>query len=162
MSTIWFEDELEASSETIETDVKGQQSLPQYAQHQAKGVVRVSEPRWKQLGVAPLIGERPATLWLVCLRFQFATEDSSHFVSARCQAYLEPVQPGEPVPTVYDFYPQDIYEGKPKTVALSLSPSLKIGAVIEASAGEITTEIAVGKVQPSVIGFPGDDDRAPY
>src|SRR5947207_501406 len=109
MDSFWFEDELEAPPETVEADVKGPQPLPPYAQQQAKGVVRVSEPRWKQLGAAPLMGERPAMLWLVCLRFQFDTEDSSRFVFARCQAYLEPVHPGEPLPTVYDFYPQDIY-----------------------------------------------------
>jgi hypothetical protein len=165
IDTVWFEDELEPSLDTEVTQVKGnqgQQVVPQYPQQQARGVVRVSMPLWKPLGPAPLGQGSPTLLWLVRLRFQFVAESGSRFVFARCQAYLEPGRSGEPIPMVYDFYPQDMSKGEPSTVAIELGPHFNIAGIIDLSAGKMNTEITVGRVQPTVIGFPGQDDRAPF
>ena len=164
MDTIWFEEELEPSLDTEEVNgERGQQIVPQPAHQQIRGVVRVHEPLREQLGPTPLTAGSPLMLWLVRLLFEFDTQDGSHFKSAQCEACLEPVQHGEPIPTVYDLYPQSLYEGKPQTVSLNFSPTLKIANVVEISPlGGLSTEVTIGRVQPKVVGFLGHQARFPH
>ncbi len=167
---VWFKEELEPSLETFETQVRGrggrgrggQGTLPEDTWNQARGVVGVSRPEWELLGHAPLSSGKPRRLWLVRLRFQFEVNtSSSHFIDARCEADLEPAREGEPTPSVYDLYPQDLYEGEPRTISLDFSPNLTVGNV-GVHLGEIKTDIRLGRVQPVVVGYPGQDDRNPH
>jgi hypothetical protein len=164
MNTIWFEEELEPSLDIEEVNgERGLRIVPQPAQQQMRGVVRVNEPLREQLGPAPLTSGSPSMLWLVRLQYEFDTQDSSRFRSAQCEAYLEPTQPGEPMPTVYDLYPQGLYEGNPRTVSLNFSPTLKIANIVEISPlGGLSTEVTVGRIQPKVVGFLGHQARFPY
>ncbi len=164
MNTIWFEEELEPSLDIEEVDgERGLRIVPQPAHPKIRGVVRVNELRWKQLGPAPLTSGSPSMLWLVRLHFEFEPQASSRFKSAQCEAYLEPTQLGEPIPTVYDLYPQGLYEGKPRTVSLDFTPTLKIANVVEISPlGGLSTEVTVGRIQPRVVGYLGDQNRFPH
>ena len=165
MDTIWFEEELEPSLDIEEVDGnRGQRIVPQPPYQQIRGVVRVSEPVPKQLGPAPLTSGSPMMLWLVRLDFEFEPlEDGSRFKSAQCEACLEPVRLGEPIPTVYDLYPQHVYEGKPRTVSLDFSPTLKIAGVVEVlPLGRLSTEVTIGRIQHKLVGFRGDQDRFPH
>lgn len=163
MDTIWFEEELESSLDSEEIGgERGQPTVPQPTHQKIRGVVRVNKLHWEQLGPAPLTSGNPSMLWLVRLHFEFVSQDSSRFRSAQCEAYLEPVQRGEPIPTVYDLYPQSLYEGKPQTVSLKFSPTLKVANVVEISPGDLSTEVTVGRIQPRIVGYHGDQDRFPY
>lgn len=164
MDTIWFEEELESSLDSEEIcGERGQPTVPQPTHQKIRGVVRVIKPKWEQLGPTPLTSGNPSMLWLVCLRFEFKPLDSSRFRSAECEAYLEPTLPGEPIPTVDDLYPQILYEGPPRTVSLKFTPTLKIANVVEISPlGGLSTEVTVGRIQPKVVGYMGDQDRFPY
>ena len=165
MDTIWFEEELESSLDSEEiSGERGQPTVPQPTHQRIRGIVRVNELNWEQLGQAPLTSGSPSMLWLVRLPFEFEPlDDSSRFKSAQCEAYLEPTQLGDPIPTVYDLYPQSLYEGKPRTVSLDFTPTLKIANVVEiAPLGKLSTEVTVGRIQPKVVGYVGNQNRFPH
>ncbi len=165
MDNLWFEDELEPPMDAIEAHIKSRREkdiTAEKLQELARGIVRADQPRWSRLRQAPLTAGSPGTLWVVRLRFQFGPlAESSRFALARCEAYLEPLGSDEPVPTVYDFYPQDLYEGEPQTVSLKFGPTLKV-AGFDVSPGEIRTDVTVGQIAPVVVGWPGPEERAPY
>lgn len=169
MSEVWFEEELLVTKTNAETAVKRVKGVtPEQAQAEARGVVRADRPRWRQLEVSPkqLVSGVPAVLYQVRLSFQFdvpqvARRSGVHFVNARCAAYLWPSARGEPQPTVYDLYPRDLYEGEPRKVSVKFAPELKvlqIGGVL----GQISTDVSIGQVEPVVVGWPGEGERAPY
>ena len=165
MSTLWFEDELQPSIEEIEAQARTKEERDatiSELRKAARGIVRAHEPRWEKLGEPPLTSGKSSILWKVRLRFEFEPKtENAHFIFARCNTYLRALQPAEPLPAAYDMYPQNLFEGKPETVSLKFGPSLKIAGV-EASLGEIGSEINVGEVAPIVVGFLGEDARSPY
>jgi len=63
---------------------------------------------------------------------------------------------------VFGLFPLDFREGTSKIVKLKLEPSLEIASVISASLGSIETDILVGQIAPSVVGFKGDHEMRPY
>lgn len=165
MDDLWFEDELEPSLDAIEAQVKesGEAELTvQELQESARGVVRANMPKWEQLEKTPLTSGIPAVFWKVRLWFEFEPKsERAPFVLAHCGAYLEPVGPGEPMPTVYDLYPQNLFEGEPQGITLKFSPSIEV-AGFGVSLGEISTEVNIGQIAPVVVGFTGEGQRAPY
>ena len=108
-----------------------------------------------------MISGKSPVLWLVRLRFEFEPQSSSPFALAHCEAYLESVEGGKSKPSVYDLYPQNLYEGAPQTVSLKLEPTLKVAGV-EASGVGVSADVKVGRVAPVVVGYSGEDERAPH
>jgi hypothetical protein len=169
MEESWFEDELLPTDATIEGAVKGARGVStKDVQAEARGIVRADRPRWRRLEASPeqLTSGVPTTLYQVRLGFQFDVPEAgrksgAHFVYARCAAYLWPAAGGEPQPTVYDLYPSDLYEGEPRKVAVKFAPELKV-LDVGGSLGEISTDVAVGQVEPVVVGWPGEGESAPY
>ena len=175
MSSIWFEDELALSTAEIDEVIKSSGSAaqpevdPLQLRESARGLVRIHEPMWRLLAPeehGPLMtGEGEARL-LVRLTCEFeippsARERGTVFRSARCLAYLWPADGSQGMPQVYDVAPHDLYEGEQSTVQLKLSPSVKLDPV-EVSLGEVSTNVAIGTVEPVIVGYLGDEARAPY
>jgi hypothetical protein len=177
MDEAWFEDELVPAEETVRQTVKSSRQGPalggsqadEQIRQSARGVVRVDRPRWGQLSAEdrPLQSGAPARFFVVRLGFQFevledARNQGARFISARCSAFLWPRTVGQAQPTVYDVFPRDLYEGKPQTFKVKLGPKVSVGESVEASLGEVSTDFTIGTVEPSVVGWPGEDERAPY
>ncbi|MGH2517072.1 MAG: hypothetical protein ACRDHP_15590, partial [Ktedonobacterales bacterium] len=74
---------------------------------------------------------------------------------------LEPLNDGEPCPTVYDLYPQQIENGEPHNVSVSVGPSFKLASA-KIPLAEISADISFGQVYPTVVGYTGENERAPY
>ncbi|MFC4314341.1 hypothetical protein ACFPN2_35075 [Steroidobacter flavus] len=162
----WFEEELVAGTAGDRLPPKAIDERGEAAKVTA--IVRVDRPRWRLLeapaDALPLNGT--ARFILVRLGFQFDVPPQERgrgalFVFARCQANLLPLKEGHPVPVIYDLYPKDLYDGEPRQAKIALSPNIKIGTV-EASLGTAEADIGLGMVAPVVVGWPGEDERAPY
>ncbi len=169
MDEVWFEEELLPTMGVVEAAVKGfRGATPENVQAEARGLVRADRPRWRRLEVNPeqLTSGVPAVLYQVRLGFQFdipeaARSSGSRFVYARCAAYLWPAGGNEPQPTIYDLYPRDLYEGGPRRVEVKFAPELKV-ADIGGSLGKVSADVSLGQVEPVVVGWPGEGERAPY
>jgi hypothetical protein len=168
MYTLWFEEELLASPESIETQVRGVGSegiTPQQIQElygRARSVIRVYQPDVGNLGPAHPKTGREGTLWRISLHFEFAPLSKGlRFTFALCEAYLEGLMAGEPKPQVYDLYPKRLYEDDGQTVSLKFDPSVKVAGV-EASVGELNANMPIGRVAPVTSGFRGQDGRNPH
>ena len=131
-------------------------------------VLRVDRPRWIEVDPKQLLHSGAGGRFLLIrLGFQFdltleAREKGARLGYARCSAYLWPEQEDQPQPTVVEVFPRDLYEGQPRKVTVKLAPSISFGEAVEASLGEVSTDLTVGMVEPSVIGWPGTGERAPY
>jgi hypothetical protein len=169
MEELWFEEELQPTAATAQEAVKGMKGVePEQVQAEVRGIVRADTPRWRRLNPDDerLTRGSPGTLYKVRLGFQFVLPEAgrdahTQFVFARCAAYLWPVGGGEPQPVVYDLYPRDLYEGEPRRVTVKLKPDLKVAAA-GGSLGEVSSEVDLGQVEPVVVGWPGEEERAPY
>lgn len=128
---------------------------------EAQPRVLTGKPWWGYVGVAALTSGTEALLWQVRLKFEFITAGAAQFTFARCQARLDPISENEPIPTVYDLYPLRIEDGDQKTVSVSVGPSLRLGAA-KLPLAEVNSDLTFGRVQPSVVGYTGEDERLPY
>jgi hypothetical protein len=134
-----------------------------------RGILRVQQPRWQNIdtsGKEDLRQNLNSRFYLVRLGFEFdVTEEArakgAHFTSARCSALLTPATTGQPQPTVYDLFPANLFDGEQRKIGIKLGPSLKLKAV-EASLVEASTELDVGFVEPSIVGFAGKNESEPY
>ncbi len=145
--------------------------------HRARGILRVHRPRWRLLTtdeaaalptslgdirVGPLAR---GNLYLVRLGMEFdiAPEGKAAgwaYAVAWCRAYL--FSPGSQIqPRVLDVYPQRLYEGDPTTVQVEVGLGLQAGPV-EAEVARIGTDLHLGRVQPVMMGFLGEEERSPY
>lgn len=173
MNDIWFEEDLlpdEKQVDQIAKDVSRTAHVKAAdIREAARGRVLVNQPRWIELDPKQLqllgtdAGER---YFLVRLGFQFALPREERgrgaaFVYARCSAYLWPFEGGQPAPRVYEVIPSDLYEGKAQTINVKLGPTLKLDK-LEASAGEVSTDVTFGTIEPSIVGWAGEDERSPY
>jgi hypothetical protein len=43
-----------------------------------------------------------------------------------------------------------------------VSPKVTLGKFVDASLAEVSTDFTIGTVEPTVVGWPGEDERAPY
>ncbi len=175
MDDVWFTEELIPAEATVEQAVKSVMDVTkasgkgvnQQIKRTARGIVRVDRPRWSKLDPASFLSSgQKARFYLVRLGFQFdvpqeAREEGARFVYARCSAYLWSAVDGQPQPTVYAVIPSDLYEGPEHKVSVKVGPQIKLTQV-EASLGEVSTDFTVGVVEPAIVGWPGDDERAPY
>lgn len=173
---LWFEEELSPSEAVLTDCAKSLALSADFTQNEAerevrvvaKGVLRVDRPRWTLLDPADhklLASGDCGDFYFVRLGFQFdlteeARRENSRFTYARCEAYLWPAG-GIAQPSVYELVPRDLYEGESRKVHVELGPQIKLGEV-GGSLGKISSDFAVGRVEPVVVGFPGENERAPY
>lgn len=175
MEDIWFEEELVPAEQTVTEQVKklGTKRLNTPTSRQlgqeARGILRVDRPRWKQLTPEEqqqmLTSGQDARFYLIRLGFQFDVPpenyNKTHWIYGRCSADLWPSELGQPQPTVVEMFPTYLSEGKPQQIHLELGPAFKVG-IIEGGIGKLSTDIAVGMVEPTVVGFPGQGSRKPH
>src|SRR5579859_3408568 len=169
MDSAWFEEDLVPSPATIATTMAQVKTLlpgmEEELRRAAHGIVRVDRPRWREVSSAAFVPLAPgARFYVIRLGFQFDvphTANRTRFTFARCQAYLYPGATGQPQPRVYAVIPQRLEQGEPQRVSLKLEPTIHLEP-IEISLGEISTDLTVGVIEPVVVGFPGEDERAPY
>jgi hypothetical protein len=168
---LWYEEELTPSTTAVDESVKGKDLTKEQAEAQARasvlGIVRVDQPRWTAINPVEyklLTSGADARYFFVRLGFQFdltgAGRSKAQFSFARCEAYLWPVS-GTLHPRVYEVIPRDFYEGEARQIQVELGPEIKVGDA-SASLGKVSTGFAVGMLEPVVVGFPGEDERAPY
>jgi hypothetical protein len=175
MEDVWVEESLVVSEESVDQSVKSNRHRAQSEadarseiETTSRCILRIDRPRWAEVDPKQLLKSGPGARYLLIrLGFQFdlapeAREKGAHVASARCEARLWPEHEGQPQPTVVDLIPRDLYEGEPRKITLKLSPSLSVGEAVEASLGEVSTDVTVGTVEPSVIGWPGAGERMPY
>lgn len=172
----WFEEELTADDATLAGVEK---SIASNAIEKAiidtkrivRGIVRVDQPRWRKLSSDEhnfLTAGTPADYYLVRLGFQFdfpseAEIYNPRFVFARCEAAIWPEQDDQPAPVVYDLYPKSLTDGdKPKQVSLKFAPKITVATAVEVSGPEVGLSWEQGFVEPSCMGFPGEQEQRPY
>lgn len=172
MDGVWFEETLAPEPDAVDHVLKSLSGTAEdsaQVYEAARAQIRFTKPRWSELddSQSGLLrsGERSRFL-LVRLGYEFDLSPEqraggARFVFARCSAYLWPATEGDPMPSVYEVMPKDLYEGEPQTMQVKLSPSIGIGPV-KAGVGELSTSITIGHVEPAVIGWTGEEARAPY
>jgi hypothetical protein len=169
--SLWFEEDLvpddAAVWQAIESTTKGDHDAATLATR-ISGTLRCTRVRWKEVQPQQdwLTSHEGSRFVLARLGFEFDMSDEakkagSRFVFARCSAYLSVDGGDGAVPTVYDIFPRDLYEGEPGDVQIKISPKIKIGPV-EAAVGEMATELTIGRVEPVIVGWSGKDEREPY
>jgi hypothetical protein len=177
MSELWFEDRLFLTSQALEgiskeiakSATSNLRSISDELTREARGVIRAQKPDWGTLTSEEmknvLSSGRKAKLIKVRLIFEFEIpkenfDRGARFVYARCAAYLRSTG-GSLQPEVYDLFPRDLYEGEPQKVGLKFGPEIKMDK-IGVSAGEISTDVAVGQISPVIVGYFGTDKREPH
>lgn len=177
MDSIWFEETLSASEEDVEATVKGSpdsyelsESILARTQQSARCIVRVQNPRWRELEAnekPPLASTKtPGRFYFIRLGFEFdipadGKRDNVRFVGAVCRAYIWSQDNSQSQPTVYDIFPHALQEGEQRKISVELKPEIKVKDVAEVSLGSISTDFAVGIVEPACVGFTGKDEREP-
>jgi hypothetical protein len=173
MDQIWFEEDLAAAPAALAqamkslhgNDVAGKVQL----ESSARALIRFLKPRWAELDrdKMPLLTSGSDSRYvLIRLGFEFDhpaknSRTRSKFVFARCFCHLWPASDGTALPTVYEVIPKDLYEGEPQIMQVKISPTVGIGPV-NIGVGELSTSVTVGHVEPAVVGWIGEDGRAPY
>ncbi len=170
MDDIWFEETLVPTLQSVEHVTRAFRSAEERAvaaeeiERKAQGIVRVHQPRWLCIEDASKFAAsgRAAAYYQVRLGFEFdlpreAREAGAQFVFARCEAFLWGIGAS---PRAYDLFPRDLYEGEPRVVSVELGPELKIGEM-SGSLGKISTDVRVGQIEPVVVGWLGEEERAP-
>lgn len=168
MDDLWYEDELELSDEDIQHELRERAQTAQptdkgLLKREAQGIIRVGSPRWQPYSRIKLKSGEEGNFWLVRLRFEIVSRSrGARFISVRCGTLLEGLSKEEPHPTVYDLYPKNLYAGEPRTVHLKVEPSMQIAEIVGIKGGSVEADIGSGIVQPTVVGYTGKDERAPY
>jgi hypothetical protein len=184
IADLWFEESLIPTATTITALIEEHKSNPsvfretlghdpddevgQIMEH-TRGILRVDRPRWIELSPSSggfLTSGQNSRYFLVRLGFQFDTVETSHltrtrFIFARCSAFLRAHGGKEPSPSVYEILPRELYDGDAQKMNFKIGPNIKIGGV-EVSIGELAADLTVGTVEPVVVGWPGENERAPY
>jgi hypothetical protein len=160
--TIWMEEELFAEEAESGFEGKG-------ITESVGAFVRIYEPRVKAL-TSPEISSidftKPdhhyALVKLGCeldpgnearrLKAGFSTARVSVPVWGDGKAYTR----------IFSLFPTSLKEGSPQTVKLKLEPSVEIASLVKVGVGSLETDILVGQVAPSTIGFKGDHEMRPY
>ena len=88
---------------------------------------------------------------LLQLAFSFHPKRGTQVNWARFEVGLD-LGEGSASAVAYDVYPKEVTKRVDRNVKLTISPSLKLAGA-EASLGSLTTDIAMAKVEPSVIAY---------
>lgn len=164
MDDIWFEDEL-VPIEDQQTESTRGTSKGEYDDTGVKAVIRIARPSWREVKFAdfPIKGKH----WLLRMRVEFETlHPRVEFLFAHCQAYIEKLFPKDPDdPQIVEIFPTNLMNQEPKNIRVKLEPSIKFSFAelsAGASIGEISKEIAIGRVSSETIGYIGDQQRNPH
>ena len=177
--TVWYEEELTVQADVAERTAKSMAEqkgvsvaqIREEVQQKARGIVRIQTPRWGLLDptkakVLPSGSE--SRYYLVRLGFEFDIPKESQpygvrWVYAHCEAQLRSAHVSEPPPRVYKVIPDNLTKGEPQQMTVKLGgPQVELTNLGKVTVGEVSTEFTVGTVQPDVVGFAGQDERAPY
>ena len=138
------------------------------ARETARAILRVDKPRWGAVEKPQQILRSGSGSRFILVRLSFqldlpqALRDRGGlFTYARYSTYLWPKSEKEPIPQVYEIIPRDLFEGEPRRVSVKLAPKISLGPA-DVGAGEIGTDFTLGYVEPVIVGWPGEDARAPY
>lgn len=169
---IWYTEDLTPSQASVEVlakeGMRSFESVQAQVNAEVRGRVIINQPDWARVTDTSnlLTSNRAADFYRVRLGFQFeltgdAEQKRAQFVYAVCAAELRGAAPCAEQPRVYDLHPRDFYdETKPPTATFELGPELKIGAV-GGSLGKIGGDVRLGQLEPVVVGYPGEEERAP-
>lgn len=176
MSELWFDEDL------IAPEISYKQTMVDYSiptilyQRSEKkedknlilGSIRVNKPDWDFVtdDLKLLRSGKKNTYLLIRLGFEFSITNELYiqgvrFKYAYCGAYLWPKKSGEKNPRVYEVIPKDICDGEPRTMTIKLGPQIKLSD-FGGSLGEISSELMIGRVTPAIVGYTGEEERAPY
>ena len=184
IADLWFEESLIPTATTITALIEEHKSNPpvfrdtlgydpddEFAQimEDTRGILRVDRPRWIELDLSSggfLTSGQNSRYFLVRLGFQFDTVQTNRltktkFIFARCSAFLRARDVKEPSPSVYEILPREVYDGDAQKMNFKIGPNIKIGGA-EISIGELAADLTMGTVEPVVVGWPGEKERAPY
>lgn len=129
------------------------------------GIMRIHHPQWGiySNNTMAILSVNSSKFLLVKFGFEFALKDNdsrSVFTFARCETYIRSankiVQP-----IVLDIFPKDVYDGEQKKITLKLGPEISLGDY-GGSLGGIGTDVSVGQITPSVVGWKGINEQTPY
>lgn len=178
MTDIWYEDVLlpeDNAGAVVSKPIDSEEfSLPgSFAEQQTEalnGIVRVHQPRWRLLSAEETKGsavQAGSRLVAVRLAFEFDLQDAAkrdgvRFVAAKCESWLWAASANHTQPAVYDIVPRQLNGTKPQMVKLQFEPQIKVTDVAEVSLGSISTDLAVGVIQPTCVGYLGRESREPY
>jgi hypothetical protein len=169
---IWYEEDLTPTETTVQAIAKSTMRSLESAQAQinaeVRGRVLINQPDWARVTDTSqlLTSNRDDEFYRVRLGFQFeltndAQQQHAQFVYAVCAAHLRSATTGTAHPRVYEIYPRDYYDkDKPPAIAFELGPELTLDKV-GASLGKVGGEIALGQLEPVVVGYPGAEEREP-
>lgn len=191
MSDIWFEEDLITAEpvEYLETKSPGNDggammgkrmgmelSGPQYYEppgtERVKSAIRATTrmgiPRWEEITDTSKLLNSGGDSRFCFVRFAIEFDVDKHFRDkgfefnyGKFKCLLAPAKNGEPFPRAYEVFPKTLTEGQPRKVTLKIGPKLKT-EIVEASLGELSTDITIGTVEPDLMGFTGDNERFPY
>ena len=163
--SIWFEEELFPEDNGDGFEVKGSPST----QSSIGASVRVYEPRVKSLSPAEIKSinfTKPdhhyAVVKLGCEldSGNDARKIKAGFVSAKVSVPIW--GDGKAYTKVFALFPIELRQGMPQAVKLKLEPSVEIASTVKAGLGSLETDVLVGQVAPSIVGFKGDHEMRPY
>ncbi|MBI5650280.1 MAG: hypothetical protein HZC40_07540 [Chloroflexi bacterium] len=169
---IWYADDLlpteNAVQEIAKATTRSIENVQAEVNAEVRGKVLINLPDWARVTDTAnlLTSNRAADFYRVRLGFQFeltpaAQHAHAQFVYAVCAAQLRSATDSAEQPRVYEMYPRDYYEkDKPPTATFELGPEITLDKV-GASLGKISGDIALGQLEPVVVGFPGAEERAP-
>jgi hypothetical protein len=69
---------------------------------------------------------------------------------------------GKAYTKVFSLFPMNLSEGKPQAVKLKLEPTIGIASLVQVGLGSLETDILIGQVAPSIVGFKGEHEMRPY
>lgn len=164
MENIWFEDELVPLENQNAESTKGAEQEV-YKFPDVRAVVRIAHPVWEE--IKPVDISAKAKYWLLRMRVEFETiNPSAEFLSANCQAYLEKLdQQDKDDPQVVEIFPQNLIGQEPRNIKIKLEPTIKFGFAqlsAEASLGELSKEILIGRISSETKGYLGSQQRNPH
>jgi hypothetical protein len=164
MENIWFEDELVPLENQNAESTKGAEQEV-YKFPDVRAVVRIAHPVWEE--IKPVDISAKAKYWLLRMRVEFETiNPSAEFLSANCQAYLEKLdQKDKEDPQIVEIFPQNLIDQEPRNIKIKLEPTIKFGFAqlsAEASLGELSKEILIGRISSETLGYLGSQQRNPH
>lgn len=158
---IWFEEELlpDYTGESFES-----RDIPPI-----KASVRIYEPKYKTLSSTEVNS----------LKF---TKPNHHYVIVKLGCELDPGiearqikvgfasakvsipiwGDGKTYTKVFSLFPIEFRNGNPQSVKLKLEPTVEVASAVKIGLGSVETDVLVGQIAPSAIGFKGDHEMRPY
>lgn len=69
---------------------------------------------------------------------------------------------GKTYTKVFSLFPVELRNGTPQAVKIKLEPTIEVASTVKVGLGSLETDVLVGQVAPSIVGFKGDHEMRPY